>query len=154
MESYEVLKKAVHDVGAKAVAADMSLSSSLVYKWCEPKKKPEGAGADNPLDRLEKLCRITGDTGPIKWLCRSADGFFVPNPNPDMAREPASLLHVTQKILKEFSEMLSTVSDSVTNDGCVDPAESRRIRKEWEDLKGVAESFVTACEQGIYGNSA
>ena len=132
----------------------MSLSSSLIYKWCEAKDGPERAGADNPLDRTAKIYDLTGDVGPVKWLCRKANGFFVANPEPATAQGFLPLLGMTQRLLKEFSELLTTVSESVSDDGKVDDVEADRIRKEWEDLKSVGESFVSGCEQGIYGKQA
>ena len=150
MQSHEVLKKAVTNIGAKAVAADMSLSSSLIYKWCEPKDKPDAAGADNPLDRIHRIYELTDDPGPIKWLCQKAGGFFVKNAPPSRESDSMSLLIATQQILKEFSELLTTMSESVEDDGQVDNKEAKRIRAEWEDLKAIAEGFVAACEQGLY----
>jgi hypothetical protein len=52
MDSSEVLKNAISGVGAKSVAADMNLSASLIYKWCQPSGRVEDSGADNPLGRL------------------------------------------------------------------------------------------------------
>lgn len=149
MESHEMLKKAVTAVGAKAVASDMSLSTSLIYKWCEPTGPPDAAGADNPLDRIEKIYQLTGEVGPIAWLCQKADGFFVPNTVTD-GNSRAPLLPVTRKILREFSELLDIMSESIETDGKIDESESERIRCEWEELKNVAEGFVVACERGDY----
>jgi len=149
MESYEVLKRAASEIGVKCLAADMGLSSSLVYKWCQAKEGRYASGAENPLDRVRKICALTGDHRPIAWLCEQINGYYVKNP--DLAEEPElPLLRVTQEILKEFSELLDVVSDSIENDGKVDAGEAARIRKEWEDLKSVTESFVTACERGAY----
>ncbi len=153
MESHEVLKKAIVTVGTKAVAADMSLSSSLLYKWCEPHDSPDAGGADNPLDRVEKLYELTGDNAPIAWLCAKANGFFVENPAAEK-KDSLPLLLGTQKILQQFSELLEAVSKSIQNDGNIDTAEADRIRSEWEDLKSVSESFVVACEKGIYREAA
>ena len=150
MESHEVLKKAVTGIGAKAVAAEMSLSASLIYKWCEPHDTPDAGGADNPLDRIEKVYKLTGDVGPIAWLCQRADGFFAPNPSPGTKRGKLPLVAVTRGILREFSELLGVVSDSLESDGEVDSQEAERIRREWEDLKSIGESFVHACEKGEY----
>ncbi len=150
MESHEVLKKAVTEIGTKAIASDMSLSASLIYKWCEPKDSPDAGGADNPLDRLARVYELTGDTGPVEWLCQKAGGFYVPNQSEKSKEETLTILPVTQKILKEFSEMLSAVSKSLEDDGQIDEEEAGRIRKEWEELKSIAESFVVACEKGEY----
>ena len=149
MESHEVLKEAMRTAGVKAVAADMHLSASLLYKWCEPKDHPDAAGADNPLDRLQRLIQLTGDIGPVTWLCQQNAGYFTQNPSPDRSRD-MPLLHVTRRILKEFSDLLDAVSESIENDGEISAEEADRIRREWEELKTLTESFVVACESGVY----
>ncbi len=153
MDSYEVLKQAVTNVGAKSVAADMALSTSLIYKWCEPSDSPSSGGAENPLDRIAKIYNQTEDTGPSQWRCEHADGFFVKNPTTTEDHHLA-LLPATQKILKEFSELLNAVSRSAERDGEIDIKEAERIRREWEDLKRAAEKFVFACETGCYRSDA
>ena len=149
MDSYEVIKKSVSDLGVKSVAADLGLSTSLIYKWCQPNDSEEASGADNPLDRLARMHELTGDRGPIEWLCRQADGYFVENIDPENVEE-IPLLHITRRIVREFSELLDVLTDSIENDGKIDGNETQKIRKEWEELKSSAESFVGACEKGIY----
>ncbi len=149
MESHEIMRRAIGNVGVKAVAADMALSSSLVYKWCQP-KGDDNSGADNPLDRIAELCQITGDVSPIVWLCEQVNGFFVENVTPDAAAADVRALSMTQRILKEFSEMLDMVSRSIAHENGIDPDEARAIRVEWEDLKRVSEQFVLGCEMGSY----
>ncbi len=149
MESHEIMRRAVGEVGVKAVAADMALSSSLVYKWCQPKGE-DNSGAGNPLDRIAELCRITGDMSPIVWLCEQVNGFFVENVTPDAAHADERALGMTQRILKEFSEMLDMVARSIAHENGIDTDEARAIRVEWEDLKRVAEQFVLGCEMGRY----
>lgn len=152
MESHEVLKKSVSDLGVKSVASDLGLSTSLIYKWCQPSDSEESSGAGNPLDRLSKVYELTGDTGPIEWLCLQADGYFVPNvPAEDTAAVP--LLHMTRRIVREFSELLDVLTESIENDGRIDDGESKNIRKEWEQLKSTAESFVSSCEKGLYAET-
>jgi len=149
VESHTVLKESMSDVGAKAVAADMGVSASLVYKWCQPKELA-GSGAENPLDRILKICKSTGNKKPVLWLCEQLDGFFVENTSSDSGtKEP--WLTVTQEILSEFSDLLEKVSGSTADDGVIDQSEAAAIRAEWEELKSVGESFVTACERGVYG---
>ncbi len=149
MESHEVLKEAINTAGVKAVAADMNLSSSLLYKWCESKESEGAGGADNPLDRLMKIYESTGDTGPISWLCKQVDGFFVKNPIPDTDSD-TPVLQITHAIVREFSEMLAAVSESYEDDCRIDTDEAARIRKEWEELKSVCETFIVGCERGLY----
>ena len=148
-KSHEVLKEAVARCGAKSVASDMGLSQSLIYKWCEPNDGPDCSGVDNPLDRLMELIRSTGDESAIDWLCRQTDSVRIKNPAVEEMTD-TSVLDNTQTILKEFSELLEAVTEGYANGHRIDPAESVRIRKEWEDLKRVAERFVRTCEQGVY----
>lgn len=148
MESSDVLKKAIHERGVKAVAAELKVSTSLVYKWCQEKESESGSGVENPLDRIRRVVEVTGDTGPIHWLCMAAGGFFVENPV-DRDGKKTPVLEATQRLLSEFSELLGAVSTGYNADGIIDSVEAGRIRKEWEDLKSLAEKFVTACE-GIY----
>ncbi|MDF7824289.1 hypothetical protein P4B35_09725 [Pontiellaceae bacterium B12227] len=149
MDSYEVMKKSVSDLGVKSVAADLGLSTSLIYKWCQPTDSEDASGADNPLDRLARVYELTGDRGPIQWLCREADGYFVENTQTDEVN-PVPLLHMTRRIVREFSELLDVLTESIENDGKIDAEESKKIRKEWEELKSSAEGFVGACEKGVY----
>jgi hypothetical protein len=152
MNSHEVIKKSVGDLGVKSVASDLGLSTSLIYKWCQPTDSEDASGADNPLDRLERIYELTGDVGPIAWLCQKADGCFVPNVSvrPDDA---VPLLHITRKIVREFSDLLDVLTESIENDGKIDLDEAEKIRTEWEEMKSSAESFVRACEDGIYETS-
>ena len=148
MKSFEVLRESVGRAGAKSVASDMNLSTSLIYKWCEEKENGSG-GADNPLDRIAAICELTDDTAPVRWLCEQAGGFFVQNPA--AARDDSlPVLTAIRKILQEFSEVLDVASSSYENDGRIDSVDAKQIRKEWEDLKQEAETFVVACENGVY----
>ena len=149
MDSYEVLKKSVGDLGAKSVAADLGLSTSLIYKWCQPAQADDASGADNPLDRLNRMYELTQDTGPIAWLCQQADGYFVPN-GKSQQDEAVPLLHMTRRIVREFSDLLDVLTESIENDGKIDLDEAEKIRVEWEELKSVTEGFVTSCEKGLY----
>jgi hypothetical protein len=149
MNSHEVMKKSVSDLGVKSVASELGLSTSLIYKWCQPTDTEDASGADNPLDRLARVYDLTGDTGPVSWLCRHAGGYFVPNAPPEKV-EAIPLLHMTHRIVREFSDLLDVLTESIENDGKIDLQEAEKIRIEWEELKSSAESFVSACEKGVY----
>ena len=153
MESHEVLRLAIRGrAGVKDVAARLGLSTSLVYKWCQPSNGDSAAGSANPLDRLEHLCRLTKSQEPILWLCERMGGIFVHNPPARRTRE-ADLLPATRRILREFSDLLDVITRSAENDGEVDDREAARIRREWENLKRIAEEFVCGCEQRRYRNA-
>lgn len=151
MNSHEVIKKSVSDLGVKSVASDLGLSTSLIYKWCQPTDSEDASGADNPLDRLARVHELTGDTGPIQWLCQKADGYFVPNA-PLQSIDAIPLLHMTRRIVREFSDLLDVLTESIENDGRIDLEEAEKIRVEWEELKSSAESFVGSCEKGVYAD--
>ena len=154
MESHQALKKAVAELGAKRVAADMKVSPSLVYKWCQPPAADASAtglsGARNPLDRVRALVEITGDPELMQWLSRQAGGFFVRDPEVSGCRVDAEYIANTQRIIEDFSKLLRVVSEAIADDGKVDPDESRRIRKEWQRLKHYGEGFVCGCERGLF----
>lgn len=149
MDSYEVLKKSVSDLGVKSVASDLGLSTSLIYKWCQPSGTEDASGADNPLDRLARIYELTHDVGPIKWLCQKADGYYVENVSTEDI-DAIPLLHMTRRIVREFSDLLDVLTESIENDGVIDLKEADQIRIEWEKLKSSAESFVASCEKGNY----
>lgn len=151
-KSYEVLKQTLSKKGIKSVAADIGLSQSMIYKWCQPSEGADSSGAGNPLDRIQKICELTDDGTPIDWLCQQVDSFRVKNIAPQSSA-CGSVLDNTQYILKEFSDVLEAVTNSYANGQRIDSNEATRIRKEWEELKSVTEQFVHACEQGIFNPS-
>ena len=140
MKSHEAIKLAIEDVGAKQVSSELGVSLSLLYKWSEP---AEESGAQNPLDRTAHLVKATGNTVALSWLCAQAGGVFVKNPS--RTEQKVDVLVETQRILKEFSDVLSAVS-AAWQDARVSDDEARVIRKEWDELKSVAETFVMMCE--------
>lgn len=140
VKSHEVIKAAVDALGVKQVASDLGVSTSLVYKWAEP---TDESGTPNPLDRVAALCASTNDDRPVFWLCQARGGVFVKNP--DGEAKAVDVLQETQRILKEFSDVLHAVA-SAFHDHRVSHDEATTIRQEWDELKSVAETFVRACE--------
>ena len=108
------------------------------------------SGATNPLDRLAKIFEATGDEQIISWLCQKADGFYCPNPKADEDATKNLFAH-TQKLVSEFSDLLQIVSATYSEDGEICSEDTKRIRREWEDLKSAGESFLKACEDGNFG---
>jgi hypothetical protein len=156
VESWELLREATDRVGVKAVAARLHLSAALIYKWCqEPKSAdPDASGARNPLDRVRLIYEITQDARLINWVCQAANGFFTPNPQPLPRSHEEQLLGTTQRVVQDFGELLSDICRSIENDGVITLSEAGTIRQSWERLKMQAESFVVACERGIYSQRA
>jgi hypothetical protein len=52
--------------------------------------------------------------------------------------------------VRDFSELLDTITESVEDDSNVNPDEADKIRQKWEDLKACVERFAVACEKGHY----
>ncbi|MGB0715510.1 MAG: phage regulatory CII family protein [Phycisphaerae bacterium] len=155
MKSHEVLKRAADTVGVKALASELRLSQAMVYKWCQESDSsdPDASGARNPLDRLADIVRITNDTRICNWLCHESGGFMVMNPKgkpPDLDSE---LLANTQRLVKEFSQLLLTVTRSIEDDGKIEPKEADHIREVWEDFKSMVETFTVACERGHFSET-
>lgn len=152
MKSYEVLGQAIEKVGVKTLAAKLKLSTALVYKWCQesPGDDPGASGARNPLDRIRDIYDATQDELLINWICNIADGFFVRNPDFKPSERQEQLLDATQRMVREFGDLLQVVSRSFENDGQISREEAENIRQTWETLKRQAEGFVVACERGFY----
>ena len=149
MQSHELLKEVLKKTSAKQIAADMGLSLSLIYKWAEPPADVTGSGANNPLDRIDQLLRITGDARVAQWVAERAGGFYITNPKvrPDSAHQ---LMPSTNNIVQEFADMLGVIAAAAA-DNQISKDEAKAIRHRWEDLKSVTEGFVRACEHGDFG---
>ncbi len=148
MKSHELLREVLKTTSAKQVAADMGLSLSLIYKWAETPNPELGTGAANPLDRVDQLIQSTQDPRVIHWICQRAGGFYVKNPKTHHAH-PDFLIPATNQIVQEFADLLAVIAKAA-GDNLIDTGEAKTIRKRWEDLKAVTETFVACCEQGNF----
>jgi hypothetical protein len=147
MDSHEVLREAFQQSSPKEVAAALGVSLSLVYKWAEP-RDGKGSGVDNPLDRVAELVRTTKSTLPLQWLCHQGGGFYIRNPN-HPGDKPLELNPATNAILQQFADLLEAITLAAA-DQHVSGEETRRIRREWDELKAFTETFVRACEEGNF----
>ena len=155
MKSYEVIRQATDEPGVKAVAAALRVSAALVYKWCEPPEgadDPDASGAKNPLDRVREMYEITKDIRLIRYLCNEAEGFFVANPKmpPPGKSLDENIFAETRSMVREFSELLDTITESLEKTPGIQIDEAVQIRQRWEDLKACVERFVRGCEAGFY----
>ena len=147
MQSHEVLKEVLKKTSAKQISADMGLSLSLIYKWAEPPTDETGSGANNPLDRIDQLLKITNDDRIAQWVCERAGGFFITNPK--AKPHPYQLIPSTNSIVQEFADMLGVIAVAAS-DNAITKEEAKGIRRRWEDLKSVTEGFVRQCEEGNF----
>jgi hypothetical protein len=148
MQSHELLKEVLKKHSAKQIAAEMALSISLIYKWAEVPSDVSGPGAQNPLDRIEQLIRITGDKRIAQWVCERTGGFFISNPA--AGPHPHALIPATNSIVQEFADMLQVIATAAA-DQQITAEEAKSIRARWEELKSVTEGFVRSAEQGKFG---
>ena len=148
MQSHELLREVFEKTPPKQVAADLGLSTSVIYKWAEAPRHESGSGIDNPLDRIEALIQSTGDERLVQWICQRAGGFFIQNPK--NAPHPHFLIPATNQIVQEFADLLAVIATAAA-DNQVTPAETKQIRARWEELKSVTEGFVECCEEGNFG---
>lgn len=149
MRSHELLREVFQTTSPKQVAADLSLSLSMIYKWAEPAHDESASGASNPLDRIEALMKSTNDPRIVHWVCQKAGGFFIRNPKIHHSH-PDYLIPATNEIIQEFADLLAVVANAA-GDNHISTDEARKIRARWEELKTVTECFVHCCEQGNFG---
>jgi transposase len=147
MKSHELLRAVFKDSSPKQVADDMGLSLSMIYKWAEETGET-GSGAINPLDRMEQLVNSTEDKRLPEWIAERAGGFFIQNPA-ERWPHPYSLIPATNQILQDFADLLAVVAHAAS-DNHITPAEAKKIRARWQDLKSVTEGFVACCEEGNF----
>jgi hypothetical protein len=148
MESHQLLREVFQKTNMKEAAAQLGLSLSMLYKWSEPPGEGSGSGASNPLDRMDKLVHVSGDTRLVQWICEKSGGFFIRNPK---KTHPQSqfLIPATNEIIQEFADLLEVVANAAA-DNHIDKTESHAIRARWEELKSVTEGFVRCCEEGHF----
>src|ERR1043166_5688136 len=124
MKSFDVIRTAVDEPGVKGVAAALKVSPALVYKWCEPPAEaddPDQSGAKNPLDRVREMYLLTRDIRLVRWLCNEAGGFFVANPVPELRKSlDQTIFSETRSMVRDFSELLEAVTESVEEDSDID----------------------------------
>ena len=147
MESHEVLKKSFESTSPKAIAAELGVSLSLVYKWAQEQSE-SGSGSRNPLDRLLEIVRLTNDVRIVEWLCHRSGGYFVRNPDSN-CEEGFEVLPATSEIVDQFSQLLHRISQAAL-DSSITPDEAEEIRLQWDKLKCYAEGFVRCCEEGDF----
>ena len=147
MESHEILKNSFESTSPKAVASELGVSLSLVYKWAQEQSET-GSGSRNPLDRLLEIIRLTGDLRIVEWLCHRSGGYFVRNPDSN-CEEGFEVLPATSEIVTQFSDLLHRISEAAL-DHSITLDEAEEIRRHWDKLKCYAEGFVRCCEEGDF----
>jgi len=155
-ETHQVLRQAVERAGPKRVARALDVSLSLVYKWTQPprtKRNPTASGARNPLDKLVTIFGLSNDLELIHFVCRVARGYYTANPG-GAPRNERNFVSATVNALNDFADMLQYAEKSLSSDGRIDEGESRKLRRQWDKLKGRLEQFIVSCEEGHFNANA
>ncbi len=147
MESYEIFKEAFKNSSPKAIAAELGVSLSLVYKWAQEQSE-SGSGSRNPLDRLLEIIRLTEEERIVTWICEKCDGYFVKNPR-SHCEEGFEVLPATNEIVAQFAGLLTQISQAAL-DNSITEDEAGDIREQWDRLKCFGEGFVRCCEEGDF----
>lgn len=147
MESHTVIKDLLKEIPAKQLAGELGVSLSLVYKWAE--SQLSGAGASNPLDRVELLARLSNNDAPLHWLCARRGGMFVKkNQNADDT-PPPDLRPDASRITREISRLLVLLGESLAADA-LPSASATQLNTLWTKLRPLIDAFVLAALQGDY----
>ena len=139
MDSKEALKAACKVVGVKVVAESLGMSPTAIYNQINDPDKH---------DLLEKFVDFNNACENdicVKWVCEELNGTFIKND--DIKVEAGNYNNCMSDALREFGGMISEIGKAL-EDGVVTSDEAVAIRKEWEDVKRVMESFVLAGELG------
>ena len=147
MKSHEVLKQAFDKSSPKAIASELGVSLSLVYKWAQDQSE-NGSGSRNPLDRIIEIHDHTQHLPIIEWLCEQCSGYYVRNPD-SKCPQSFDVLPATNEIVGQFSTLLAQISQAAL-DNSITLDEAEDIRLCWDKLKSVAEGFVRCCEEGNF----
>ena len=96
-----------------------------------------------------------GNTLVITYISTSELGtqgrVVVANPVPDLRRSlDETVFAQTRAMVRDFSELLEAVTESVEDDSLIDADEADDIRQKWEDLKACVEKFTVSCEKGHF----
>lgn len=148
MKSHQVLREAFDKSSPKAIASELGVSLSLVYKWAQDQSE-SGSGSRNPLDRIIEIHDLTQHQPIIEWLCGQCNGYFVPNPSDAPAENAYQMLPATNTIVNQFSSLLTRISQAA-QDNSITHDEAEEIRQSWDKLKSYAEGFVRCCEEGDF----
>lgn len=151
-DTHRILKQAVDRAGPKRVSRALDISLSLVYKWTQPprtKNNPSASGARNPLDKLVTIFHLSEDIELIQFLCRIARGYYTTNPALE-GKVGSSFVTATVSALNDFADLMHMAEKSLTDDGEIDETEAKKLRKNWDRLKGRLEHFIVGCEEGAY----
>jgi hypothetical protein len=140
MTSKDTMKIAAKDTGVKEVARCLGMSASTLYNQMNSDDK------NDLMQRFVDFSTLCGNDIAIKWACEQLGGTYVPNLTDLGDVTPHECI---SESLKEFSDVIRAIGGAI-EDGIITQKEAGLIRKEWDDVKSLLESFVFACEVGDF----
>ncbi len=146
MDSKEAMRRACENVGIKTVAEALGLSQTAIYNQINDENRKD------ILAKFVDFVNACGDDSPMVWACEQLNGMFIRNPEVTVDHFQDANQCVSDT-LREFSDVIKEISIAL-QDNRVTRDEADRIRKEWEELKLLLESFVLACEFGYLNKNA
>jgi hypothetical protein len=139
MNSKEAMRKACEEMGIKSVADALNISPSAIYNQINDEDKKDILG------KFVDFVNACGNDVAINWACGELNGFFVRNPD---TRVPEDIdPNCVPEALKEFGDVIKEIGGALS-DGRVTRKEAEAIRREWDELKVLLETYVLSCEMG------
>jgi len=142
VNSKEAMREACAAAGVKTVARQLGVTPTALYNQINDLAKPD------VLRRFVDFADATGNDLAIEWVCEELGGCFVRNPAVSVLRGMRAGDYISSSV-KEFGDMLREIGESLS-DGRVTKVEAVKIRKAWEELKRMLESFALSCECGFH----
>ena len=145
MDSKTAMRQACERAGIKNVAAALNVSQTALYNQINDPNRSD------LLQRFVDFVNACGDDMPLHWVCEECNGVFIKNP--DIRVDPGTSANKSiSDSLKKFGDVIREISTAIA-DQHITMDEAERIRKEWEDLKMLMESFVLSCEFGYHNRT-
>ena len=128
MNTSEVLKENV-TIPTKDLAGKLGMSKESLYKWLDGSNK-------SPIDRIEVILENSDSSAILDYLCQREGGYYM---HTHAKNVPIS--SICSQVCKEFGELLMVISESIEDD-IVTGKELFQIKKEWNDLLNLMQSFL------------
>jgi hypothetical protein len=134
VESWRIIKHVFGDKNVRPsltinLSTKLGISKSSVQKW-QQLPQNEKAGTANPFDHIEQLTKATGRLDLIHWLCGLCGGEL----RAAGSTQPAANDKLWPMICWELIELEYAASRALL-DQDVTPAEARKLRREWDDVR-------------------
>lgn len=136
MNAQALLQDIYQQVGIKQLAAQLGVSTSLLYKWL-------GQGDShrmNPVDRVAQLFRVTQDRRLVDMVCRLAGGHFVAEP-PVQRRRASRRPELSCRVMRELAQLQAAVAERLPARDW-SPAQTAAALELWDALRSDMEPLL------------